>query len=1676
MDFLRGFGFNLVKKQVLFLLVLVSGLSWGQSAIPNTTPVTQNFDGMAATTTLPSNWRMHASTASPTWSGASSSLTQQASLSSPTTGGTYNFGSSTTERAAGAMTSSGFASPNSLVGFFQNTNAANLTSLTISYDAERYRINTAAASVQFFYSLNGSTWLPITAGDVAASSFPTGTSAYNFASGTIVNITGISITGLSIANNSTIYLRWNINTTGGNSQGIAIDNVSITAAFAAPTSSSSGVTVGASLEPASFPSTTTALTGATSPQTNAVVNFDFTVTDDANTAGGDDTLPTLISQISIPQGAGNDIANWTQAIAGAQLSDGTNTINGTIAASTLTFASIPTSGGALGEITDGSAKTYSLRIWLNTTLGGTLPTTIDGLNLALKIDRTNFTTASAATSTQFESGAGTAVESGSTNNAVDVVATNLNFVAQPTNVNQNATMSPAVTISANDPNGNRDLNYTSNVSLTSTGTMTVSPIAVAAAAGVATYSGIVHSVPASGLFLSATSGSLTASGNSSSFNVIALTPTIGVTSQIHNSTSAFGNVVLGSTFDRTFTINNTGSAVMTISSLTFGGSGFAIQGATPTTVGVGGNATFTVRFTPNAIGAFIGTVTINNDSSNQTAYIINFTGTGTPSILSDSILSGMAYSSNIDYTTSQAVAPLTNTTGSVEVMGITIRDGGASASDADVLPTILTGITFSSITGTNRIRTAALFDGSTMVANNPTINVGANTIAFSGFSYSCNDNSTRDLTLRISFLTTVTDNLQMTFTVTNANVAAAGSNTSSTFAAFSSVVSSTTGDRNRIEVTADRLAFVQQPSNTGINAVMSPAVTVSANDSNNNRDLDFTNAVNITSTGTLTITPNTANAVAGLATFSAITHNVVGFGLTLNAASGSLTDATSTTFNIVLDPSIDGDYRTMADGSWHGTPASNTSQWQRKIAGVWTDIAANTVPSNNTINTFFIRHNISLIGNNTTKNIVVENGAIFNTGTGSLTFKNVNVKSGGTFTKQATSLRFDSDGTLEVENGGTFNYSHTNTTSRTSNLWAGTEKFHPNSNFIVKETDTGGGNLIIENAADVSLFNGAMFGNFIVDTGVLGGPVPFFVAGLNTKLTNGDFILRTGSDAGMMFSNGNYSVTIGGNLTIESTYIRAFTITNSASVVTFTVNGNIVHNGSAEFRLANSQTNNNPSVTLNIDGNLTLGTSNFNFDIGTSSTGANKSIVNLKGDLTTGTGNISTTNTNAAKRGEFNFSGTYNASNLSTIQTIDVASTGTTTENARVNYNIKSGAYTQLLTSNFELGTDSKLTVENGGTFDFGLNGSNALLVAISGSQTGTAFESMTGSTLKITSPDGITTTATPLVGNVTTATRTFASDASFEYIGNATPQFTGNALPASVRNLVVNNTAVNAIVKLTNSAAVTNNLGLIIGVLETVACNASTSGTPLLTMNAGSFVTPTGGSSASYVSGVMQKVGNTSFKFPIGGNGQYAPLSISGASSVTDSFSTCYNQINPLTAIGTAKAANVNDINNCEYWHLNSIPASIPTQITLDLNDTRCAITSSLCKKVVGWSGFEWQSLGNNADTATSVTSSTATLRGPITWSSNVLSVLPNLAAADTFAKVGFGTHVIPKPNFPGGVSGGFIAFDSDSKGLVIPRVSSANRPTGVAGLLIYNTDINCIQMHNGTFWKCIESSSCGN
>ena len=107
--------------------------------------------------------------------------------------------------------------------------------------------------------------------------------------------------------------------------------------------------------------------------------------------------------------------------------------------------------------------------------------------------------------------------------------------------------------------------------------------------------------------------------------------------------------------------------------------------------------------------------------------------------------------------------------------------------------------------------------------------------------------------------------------------------------------------------TATKLAFTGQPSTVQAGALISPAVQVSVQDSAGNTVAGATDAISLAigtnpGSGTLSGTVVT-NAVNGVATASNLSINKTGVGYTLTAASGSLTSATSSTFNVTAgDP------------------------------------------------------------------------------------------------------------------------------------------------------------------------------------------------------------------------------------------------------------------------------------------------------------------------------------------------------------------------------------------------------------------------------------------------------------------------------------------------------------------------------------------------------------------------------------------------------------------------------------------------------------------------------------------------------------------------------------------------------------------------------------------------------
>ncbi|CAN1551360.1 Autotransporter-associated beta strand repeat [Flavobacteriaceae bacterium] len=403
--------------------------------------------------------------------------------------------------------------------------------------------------------------------------------------------------------------------------------------------------------------------------------------------------------------------------------------------------------------------------------------------------------------------------------------------------------------------------------------------------------------------VSGTSPCTAATSTSALLTVAAPIPEINIKQGTTNyltgsSIYAFGNVVQGVNSQVTFTIENLGTANLTITSSTIGGTGFSITTNPVSPVSVSGTTPFVITFTPTGIGAFSGSITIANNDSNESSYVINFTGTGIASSASDVIAIVASETTSIASTINNP-APLTSSTG-VQVWQFKVRDGGATLNDSDTLPTILTGFNLAQGSGnsvstwSDAIQTIALFDGTTFIA---TGTFTATQIQFSGLNISVADNTEKSLSLRLSLKCPLGadafDGEDFVYSLSNANTtfSALGSG-KTTFAAQISANSS-----NVISVVAIQLAFEVQPITTGVNNPMSPSVKVKATDSCGNLDLGFIGNISITSSGTLATTTVTATAISGIATFS-LTHTVFGMGYFLYANATGLTGITSTTFDI----------------------------------------------------------------------------------------------------------------------------------------------------------------------------------------------------------------------------------------------------------------------------------------------------------------------------------------------------------------------------------------------------------------------------------------------------------------------------------------------------------------------------------------------------------------------------------------------------------------------------------------------------------------------------------------------------------------------------------------------------------------------------------------------------------
>lgn len=243
--------------------------------------------------------------------------------------------------------------------------------------------------------------------------------------------------------------------------------------------------------------------------------WEFRIRDGGATVDADN-LPTIVNSITLTQNVGNQINDWADAIQSVALFNGSTKIaEGVVSTNQIIF-----SGAPLISVVDNGMVTLTVRLSVETNPNDS-GSNLDGDDFVFNILNSNAIAAS--TGSQFANFSTPSSSNGQ--NVLSVIATHLTYLQQPSNAGINAGMADVI-LAATDTNENIDLDYSGNIILTSTGTMTGSPLTQAAFSGVALFSNIIHTTLGTFFNLSASSSGLI-SATSTFFDITDVT-TLGL--------------------------------------------------------------------------------------------------------------------------------------------------------------------------------------------------------------------------------------------------------------------------------------------------------------------------------------------------------------------------------------------------------------------------------------------------------------------------------------------------------------------------------------------------------------------------------------------------------------------------------------------------------------------------------------------------------------------------------------------------------------------------------------------------------------------------------------------------------------------------------------------------------------------------------------------------------------------------------------------------------------------------------------------------------------------------------------------------------------------------------------------------------------------------------------------
>lgn len=235
----------------------------------------QDFNTLGASgtsdfSTLPTGWMYNET-------GTNANTTYAASDGSGGTfsGNTYSFGATGSSDRAIGYTRSGSLIP-VMGAFFSNNTGAPVTSLTITYTGEQWRLGTSGRNdrMDFQYSTNAislasGTWTDADGLDFIAPNSAGTVGAFDGnASGNRITIT-YTLIGLNIPNNSTFAIRWTDYDVTGAEDGLGVDDFTITLGCTPPTNQPATLNLTPSLQ--SISGSFTAAAAGTTPADNYLV-------------------------------------------------------------------------------------------------------------------------------------------------------------------------------------------------------------------------------------------------------------------------------------------------------------------------------------------------------------------------------------------------------------------------------------------------------------------------------------------------------------------------------------------------------------------------------------------------------------------------------------------------------------------------------------------------------------------------------------------------------------------------------------------------------------------------------------------------------------------------------------------------------------------------------------------------------------------------------------------------------------------------------------------------------------------------------------------------------------------------------------------------------------------------------------------------------------------------------------------------------------------------------------------------------------------------------------------------------------------------------------------------------------------------------------------------------------